>query len=391
MSEIVNTVSFKAKIARRMPDPIDPKKEHHVFWLRAADLPDEIPVKPNPRPAKPDLAVYREVEESFLNKGTSTPFTFHLKNKGMDILASYVKKTHDDFYEVGFTLNEGLANGNHTYKIMKKNSSIISDQFVFVKITTNVHPDFISEMANGLNTSVQVHSESIMNQRGDFDWIKEVFENESYKEKISYVENENLPIDIREIISIMTLFNIDLNSNENNSVEKHPKYAYSAKAKCLKQFEEYPESYQKLRAVLKDILYLHDIIKTQGPEMHNKRGGKAASLGYVEKRVKSPLEMIFIEESTKVYLSKGALFPILAAFRWFIKEDPISGLYVWKNKNGFKDILSIWQKHGPRLMGSIQEAYIAVGKDPNALGKNTITWSSAYSELLSAFLEEQDF
>lgn len=391
MKKITSKIILKAKVARRMPDPLDPKKEHHTFWVRAADLPEGIPVKPNPRPAKPDLAVYQEVEESFLNKGTSTPYTFHLKNKGMDILASYVKKIENDQYEIGFTGVEGLANGNHTYQIMKKNSSLVSDQYVFVKITTNVHPDFISEMANGLNTSVQVHSESIMNQRGDFDWIKEVFENQTYSKKVSYVENENLPIDIREIISIMTLFNVDINAIDGNVAEKHPKYAYSAKAKCLKQFEEDPASYKKLRGILKDILYLHDTIKMQGPAMHNRRGGKAGALGYVEKRTKSVLELIFIEKSTKIYLSKGALFPILAAFRWFIKEDPKSGLYIWKNKNGFEDILAIWKKHGPRLMGAVQEAYEAVGKDPNALGKSTVTWSSTYSELLSAFLEEQEF
>lgn len=389
MNKNESTIQLKAKFARRMPDPIDPKKEHHFMWVNARDLPDEIPTNPNPRPANTDLAVYQEVEDSFLNKGIATPYTFHLKNKGLDIIASYVKSDSKDKYTIGFNSSEGLANGHHTFKIMKRNSESVGDQYVLVKITTNVHPDFVSEMAMGLNTSVQVHSESIMNQRGDFDWIKSVFEKETYADKISYVENEKLPMDIRELISIMVLFNLEI--SDAKSTEKHPKYAYSAKSKCLSLFEENPDTFLKLKYILKDILVLHDTIKIEGPAMHNKQGGKAGSLGYVEKRVKSPIELIFIDETTKQFLSKGALFPILAAFRWFVIEDQKSGVYVWKTKDGFDGIMNIWKNHGPRLMGAVQSAYNAVGKDPNALGKNTITWSSVYSELLSAVLEEQAF
>ncbi|HFJ9459151.1 hypothetical protein [Bacillus cereus] len=41
-------------------------------------------------------------------------------------------------------------------------------------------------------------------------------------------------------------------------------------------------------------------------------------------------------------------------------------------------------------MSSIQSAYNAVGNDLNELGKNTVTWLSIYSDLLSVFLDKQD-
>lgn len=388
--EIVSTINLRAKYARRMPDPIDPKKEHHFMWVAAHDLPEAFPVKPNPRPSNTDLSVYQEVRDSFLNKTGATPYTFHLKNKGLDIIASHVKTVDKEMYEIGFNTREGLANGKHTFEVMKENAEKVGDQYVLVKITTNVHPEFIAEMAMGLNTSVQVHSESILNQKGAFDWIKEVVKSEPYADKISYVENLKLPMDIRELISIMVLFNIELNTLDGNVAEKHPKYAYSAKSKCLSQYEDHTDTFKKLRLILKDILVLHDTIKLEGPVMHNKQGGKAGNIGYVEKRANKPIELIFINEETKQYLSKGALFPVLAAFRWFVKEDKKSGLFVWKKKGGFEEVLEVWKKHGPRLMSAIQSSYNAVGKDPNALGKNSITWSSAYSELLSALLEEQE-
>ncbi|PFB23621.1 hypothetical protein [Bacillus cereus] len=387
MKKVKETIVVRAKFMRRLPDPIDSGKQHYLFWLSSNDLPDAFPTNPNPRPANIELLTYREVADSFLNQNGATPYTFHLKNKGLDIVAQYVKQLEKaDHYEIGFNDNEGLANGHHTFKIMKKHAKKNNEQFVFVKVTTNVPADFIPEMANGLNTSVQVHLESILNKKGAFDWIKEVVADETYANEISYVENERKAVNVLELISILTIFNIDLHEG----IEKHPKYTYSARAKCLKLYEDYTDSYKQLTPILKDILILHDTIKEQGPVVHREQGGKN-TIGYIETRERTPVQLIFINKKSSEFLSKGALFPILAAFRWFITKDEKTGLYKWKNKGGFMDIIAIWDEHGKHLMNAIKDSYNAVGKDPNALGKNNVTWSSAYSELLSAFLSKQQF
>ncbi|MEH7514262.1 hypothetical protein V7146_16230 [Gottfriedia acidiceleris] len=384
---ITQTVKVHAKFMRRLPDPIDPQKQHYLFWLSSNYLPDGFPTNPNPRPANTDLLTYRDVSDSFLNINGATKHTFHLKNKGLDIVASYVKQLDkSDFYEIGFNDREGLANGNHTFQIMKKYAKENNEQFVLVKVTTNVEADFIPEMASGLNTSVQVHTESILNKKGAFDWIKDIVANEVYADKISYVENERKAINILELISILTLFNIELHDGAAN----HPKYAYSQRAKCLNQYEEYTASYKRLAPILKDILTLHDKIKYEGPIVHRKQGGKN-TIGYIETRERTPIELIFINKTTDEFLSKGAAFPILAAFRWFVKIDEKTGLYHWKNKGGFMDILAIWDDHGDHLMNAIKQSYIAVGKNANELGKQTITWSSTYSELISSFLSNMEF
>lgn len=381
------TYQFKAKYARRLPDPVDQKKEHHIYWVKANNLPENLPTDPNPRDKNLNLAVYKDVEESFKNLNV-TPYTFHLKNNGIDLVAQTVDKVGKDLYEVEFAKGEGILNGNHTYTIMTKNKSEVPDQYVLVKITTNIDQEFIPEMAGGLNTSVQVHDESLLNQKGAFDWIKDLFEDESYENKISYKENKNLEMDIRELIAIMTLFNIDYYPLDGTGDNSHPKYSYSSKAKCLNMYEDDQDSYKKMRLILKDILKLHDIIKLEGPIFHNAAGGHAGRLGYVETRERTKEKLIFTEKETKMFLSKGALYPLLAAFRWFIKENSQNGLYEWKTKNGFDDILNMWNQYGERLMSSIQNTYDAVGKNPNSLGKSTITWTSVYSELLSAFLQE---
>lgn len=383
----IRTARFKSEYARRMPDPVDQKKDHHYFWIKAVDLPIDLPIDSNPRDKNLNLGVYKDVENSFLNKEGVTPYTFHLKNKGIHIAANQINKIKEGLYEVNFLQGEGILDGNHTYSIMTKNSAIVPDQYVQVKITTNIDQDFLPEMAGGLNSSVQVHTESLLNQEGAFDWIKEIFKGMSYEDKVSYKENQNLPIDIRELIAIMTIFDSPIDGNIS---ERHPKYTYSSKAKCLNQYKENPKSYQRLRLVLKEILELHDYIKLEGPRFHNKLGGRAGNLNYVEKRKNTTEKLIFIEDETKIFLSKGALYPILGAFRWFLQENPKNGLYTWKTKNGFNDILDMWRKYGDRLMASIQDAYNAVGKDPNSLGKSTVTWASVYSELLSSCLQDQD-
>lgn len=377
---------FKSNFARRLKDPISPNKIHHFFWIKAEDLPENFPKDPNPRAQNLNRAVYKEVKRSYLNKDEFTPYTFHLKNNGMDLIAQRVDliDKEENIFEVAFGSNEGVLNGYHTYQIILDNKDEVPDQYVFVKITTNVEKDFITEMAGGLNTSVQVHDESLLNQKGAFNWIKE--ELKPFNDNIAYKENLNRDMDIRDIVAIMTLFNIDLFPTDASS-SNHPKYAYSYKSKCLQLYEKDTEIYEKLKPILKDIMKLHDIIKYTAPKKHD---GHARRLDYFDTKQRTKMKLIFINKESDILLGKAALYPILAAFRWFVTEDD-NDKYKWKTKNGFEDIQEIWNKFGTNVMSEIQGAYNDLGKSVNKLGKSGVTWTSVYSRLLSSFLQETKF
>src|SRR4051812_49374499 len=80
------TFKFPVRVARRMPDPTFVGAQRHLFLVRAEDLPQGLPKAPNPRAQRTDRGVYKDVARSLLNE-EGTPNTFHLKNKGITILA----------------------------------------------------------------------------------------------------------------------------------------------------------------------------------------------------------------------------------------------------------------------------------------------------------------
>lgn len=380
---VSTTTKIKARYARRLPDPVFGKAvEHHEMWVDSNDLPPDLPLHPNPRAQNLNLMVYRDVRDSFLNEGDVTPNTFHLKNHGLDIVAKYVKRVDDDVYEIGFGLDDGILNGAHTYRILLDNRRDDLNQYVRVRIATGIEPDFITEMAGGLNTSVQVHRESLLNQAGRFDWIREELADEPYAPKIAYRENENKPVDIRDLLCLMTMFNIDLYPNDG---EEFPIIAYSSKAGCLQRYDQNEETYRKMRPILRDILHLTDYVNSTACELHNKAGGKAGALSFVETRTRIPFSFVFAGKTDDKRVSQGALYPMLGAFRWFVvpRGDNEFG---WRTPNGYRDVRGLWRKYGARMMAICQGAAQDLGRNPTKMGKSKNLWSTLYSNLLGWYL-----
>ena len=109
--------SFRAPIARRLPDPIFKQLglERHLFVAPVQSLPKDLPLDPNARRPNTNRRVYKRVEDSLLNKGTE-PGTFHLKNKGITIIAESVVQKANDEYVVNIGPGHGIVDGGHTYR-----------------------------------------------------------------------------------------------------------------------------------------------------------------------------------------------------------------------------------------------------------------------------------
>src|ERR1700674_4008615 len=94
--------TFTAPLARRIPDPLFKNAyglERHLFVVPVRTMPPDVPLDPNARRPNTNRRVYRLVEESLLNK-SGEPGTFHLKNKGITIIARRVEARGDDKYDV---------------------------------------------------------------------------------------------------------------------------------------------------------------------------------------------------------------------------------------------------------------------------------------------------
>src|SRR5256885_8023184 len=117
---------FRAPVARRIIDPVFKKihgTERHLFLVPVRELPEGLPFDPNARRPNPKKRVYKHVEKSLLNKA-GEPGTFHLKNKGITIVAKSVEQVGEDLYDVKLTKGtHAVLDGGHTYALIVKNKN----------------------------------------------------------------------------------------------------------------------------------------------------------------------------------------------------------------------------------------------------------------------------
>jgi hypothetical protein len=99
------------------------------------------------------------------------------------------------------------------------------------------------------------------------------------------------------------------------------------------------------------------------------------------------LEFPFAElEQSKYRLTKGAAYPMLAAFRNMVELDS-SGSAAWRG--GFKAVLRLWKDAGPELVAETYNATEDIGRTPDHLGKNRKHWDNLHMKLQLRLLRAQ--
>lgn len=370
---------FLSPYVRRLPDPVTKGMERYVMLMAVGDVPTDLPLDPNPRDQNTNKRVYREVFQSLMEEDGSTPGTFHLKNKGITLIASSVARTRDDEskYIVRMSDGEGIVDGGHTYRLILQGQAtgkMPSDQYIKIEILVGVPETLVTDIAGGLNTAVQVQDMSLANLAGEFEWIKDRLEGEPYESVIGYRENEGeKELDIRDVIAYMTLFNTELYPNEGSD---YPITAYRAKTTALQQFLQHQDSFKKLKNILPDILKFADVVNSEARDLHNQAGGKAGRLDFMRK---GDYTFPFIDQDGEYRLHDGALFPMLGAFRWMVEEDP-KGQIRWKG--GYGRALKIWRASAAELMKATQSTNQELGYNSNALGKSRNHWATLHSVVI---------
>ena len=384
--------SFAPEYARRIPDPnfkSQSNAERHLFVMGVKSIPDGIGLDPNARRPNISKRVYRKVEASLLQQDESPKGTFHLKNKGITIIASSVKQLGDRKYEVALESGvHGIVDGGHTYELIvnnQENPELAADQYVNVEVRVGIPVEWIPEIAGGLNTSVQVQDMSLDHLAGRFEWLKDVLKKEMYYDTIAWSENDKGDYDARDIISMMLCFNVALFPND---TEDHPIAAYEKKSTALKLFEDNDRSFKRMKPILKDILRFYDIVGKLGPELYNKLPNtKAGSLAFVDRRKRGKYRFQFTGEEDENRLTPGALYPMMAAFRWYVEDDPMSGTMKWRG--GFASVLTAWNELGGELMRATTQTSNELGRNPQSIGKSRNHWSNLHSRVIKHDLMKQ--
>lgn len=398
----MGSTTHKIRVAeiRRVKHPVFPEIEKHHMIVRAADLPDGIRKDANARDGEgKDLRkqVYKEVQRSLLADGSMSGI-FDLKNKGIVILAESVRKVGEDMYELRIDDGQGIVDGGHTYEIICKAQSeteIPEDQFVEVQVRTGVDQSLITEISAGLNTGIAVKNHSIANLDGKFDWMKEEIAGEPYKDMIAWRESDDGDYDVRDLICILEAMNVIDFPNDSGT---HPVSAYEARERVMKKYSEdfdkheddlTGSTYYKLRPLLRDALRLYDRIRHDFREVYNEADlGRAAGLDIVEHaKGKRIYQFPFAELPESEYrLTKGALYPLFAAFRNKVWIDPQFGVAQWEG--GFDSVLKLWDIIAVELATQTKAAIKDYGRKPDVLGKSRGHWNNVHKTVENRLLRD---
>lgn len=383
--------AFKAKYARRLPDPNFGKStglEHHLLLVNTRDLPKDLPLEANARRPNTRKQVYREVRESLLDL-SGEPGSFHLKNKGIVIVAaSFNPKpgTADTFMVSLDRTSQGILDGGHTYKLIidaQEAGELPEDQYVFVHVRTGIPSEWVAEISRGLNTSVQVQDMSLDNLAGKFAWIKEQLHGQPFYGRIAWSENDDGAMSARDVIALLYLMNKKLFPGS----DAHPIAGYEKKSEALRLFEEADVTFRALKPILLDILELHDLVAYTAASLYNKGAqklgfkGRGAGLKFVKQANRKPFEPLFMSaaEPFDTRLEDAALYPILAAFRVFIEQDSVSGKMRWAG--GFSNVKKAWHDLAYDLIKATLNTAQEVGRSNNAIGKSRLHWDGIYQKV----------
>lgn len=357
----------------------------------------------------PDLSDWREINvrdpkltgavpEAIRESVISNPELFVFLNRG--IVLSVDSVTFDNKKnEVTVVMKNphlhGLLDGGHTYNIVRaENEGLDFDQFVRLEILEGFKEDEIPTLVDARNTSNQVKDQSLMNLQGEFDRLKGALKDKPYFDKIAFKEFETddtgnpKPIDVREIIAILTVFDKD-----NFSKAVHPINAYRSKAACLKHFELNKESYRKIYPVADDVLRLYDAIQLNLPTLYNKArgdagdvaGGKFGKLtGVTVYKGSRRMKLHFSNKDSKYAVPTGFIYPLLGAFRALLTEK--NGKYGWaKGVDPFKLLEG---ELGIGLADTIG-AFALDARNPSKTGKSPLVWQACYRSGQLAYLESK--
>lgn len=393
-----STHRFKVAEARRVRHPVFPTIEKHYFSVRAKDMPRGIRADANARePVGTNRQVYRDVRDSLLAQ-TSIPGTFDLMNKGITILAEDVRRVDDSVYDIIVNDGMGIVDGGHTYQIILEsldNPELRDEQFVEVQIRTGIDDKLITDIARGLNTGIQVKAHSLANLDGAYDWLKEEVASEPYATLISWREGDEGDYDVRDLVSVLEALNV---IDFPNDKPVHPIQAYEKWSVPSQKFaQDYDEhraiirksKYHRLRPLLRGALVLFDTIRHDFREIHNAAGGNAGALRIVEEaKANRKFEFPFAQLPPSEYrLTKGALYPIFAAFRNAVEMDPKTGDARWVG--GPEAVLELWEEAGPELVSETYNATRDIGHLPDQLGKSRGHWANLHKTLELRMLRRQ--
>ncbi|TFD09806.1 hypothetical protein E3T26_14355 [Cryobacterium sp. TMT1-21] len=357
------SVIIHAPLARRFPSQKDAPHEFAsvetlMLRVRANEIPDGIPDDANPREPNLNRLVYRKVRASLL--GNDGSGSFHLKHGGIVVIADRVEKLDGDNYRLWFdkAAKQGIANGNHSYTLIldaQGSGSIPDDQYVEFKIHTGVPLESVADLADGLNTSMQVREESLADLRNEFDWLKDALgKHVNGISAVAWHEGDDGEYDVREVIALlMALDPVRYPLEDPIGIEN----TYARLSSVFKSYQSDSPQVERFAPIALEALELYEYIRMTAASVWATERFK--TLKIADRRTNGLHQFPFLLDptgrasSSDVRLAKAVAVPSFAAFRALVTV-PETGPAEWRYP--FEEIKRMWDQYGAEVLREVHDS-----------------------------------
>lgn len=373
-----------AEYIRSLKSPHDPSVRTLYVYIALADVPQDLPLSPNPRVPKPNEVIRRVKESLEGNSGI-----FHILNRGITISArsaEYDNSTGVLELDIPEDENYGILDGGHTYDVVKELAGYPEQahrQFVKFEVLIGVE-DILSKIASARNFSKAVKAVSLANYSKNLDWLKKALG--PLEKSVRWSENDDQDVDALEYIQLVYAFDID-----RFTAQVHPVQAYSSTAKCLEAAEK--ETLIYLTPIILDIVKLYDIMRFEWWEKYKSpdeagRGGRPGRLKEVQGRKRGTSRLLQFPtlpdvnpEKALYHVEKGLVIPLISSFRALVKKDS-NGQPYWS-----VDPFEFWKQNGAMLVRKVMDASDQRGANPQAVGKDKTVYEALYDSVELLYLK----
>ena len=383
----MSTFRFPAAQFRVIPSPTG-KSKVGFFYSQAANVPRDLWDwrEVNPREVNQRSSVYKGIAKTLIDE----PERFHERNRGITIVAddvSYDDKRKEVILRLEDNKHHGVVDGAHTLDAILEAQKQPPENgwpaFVFVKAIMGLEADQIAEIAGGLNTSQQVDLKSLENLREHFDGLRVVLKKEKYADDIAYKMNEPKPIDVREVLYYLAVFDCS-----EYSEKKHPVALFGRKEGIVRKFSEQadPEkdagdSFKTLISRAPEILRLRDELEKRALALpvgryNLGRGTRVRSESNREN------QLLFLGEKVNGKIPLGWIMPMLAGFRANVKWNEPKGSFSW-----IMPLNELLDSCVDSLVLGIRDVHEQENSRPEYVGRNAIAWRMSYNAVSQAILE----
>jgi len=364
-----------------------------TFFVRATDVPAELGTWMGVNPRIPKLNKKEQlsgpVGRQIIETLEEQPELFALKNLGIYVLVEKVehKKESGGHGEVQLTLTDpkrhGVVNGGHTYKAIRQvvedpDGPEPKDAWVRMHVIEGLDPELITEIAEGLNRSLQVTDHALANLQGRFSEIKEVLKGKHGANEISFTTGEQGKIDIQEVLSIMALLDLKEYPNE----DKYPNSVFGQPKAVLKHFKDDTDSkdsaFKRMYPRLHEILVLWDHVQEQAAVWGAPGLGDLGRRKGKTNQKKNPHEGIFSGRTIDRNVFAGLVYPIIAAFRANISQKAWDeGKFEW-----IVDPAKLLHDSFDGMASIVRKEYADNNSKPAEVGKREAAYRGCYGVIL---------